>query len=131
MTDAFKAIFSAMKAENVTRFVGTGIPTRVSQDKFSLSLWLAQWYVRIFMPSIYRDVRGYTSVVANEKDIEWSWFRIMVANNKPQTGKVILGYAGEKKLSFGFTRREDLAEVMLDELTERRWIREMPYIRTA
>jgi hypothetical protein len=83
------------------------------------------------MPTIYRDVRGYTSVVANEKDIEWSWFRIMVANSRPKTGKVRLGYAGEKKLSFGFIRREDLAEVMLDELTERRWIREMPYIRTA
>jgi hypothetical protein len=131
MTDAFKAIISAMKAENVTRFVGTGVPTRVSQDKFSLPLWLAQWYVRIFMPSIYRDLRGYTSVIANEKDIEWSWFRIMVANSKPKTGKDTLGYAGEKKLSFGFIRREDLAEVMLDELTERRWIREMPYIRTA
>jgi hypothetical protein len=114
MTDAFKSIFSAMKAEHVTRFVGTGVPTQVPQDKFSLALWLVQWYVRIFLPSIYRDGVGYNNVVAKEKDIE-----------------VQLGYAGDGKMSFGFIRREDLAQVMLDEITERQWIKQMPYIRTS
>ena len=131
MTDSFKSIFSAMKAENVTRFVGTGVPIHLSQDKFSLALWLVQWYVRIFMPNIFRDGVGYTNVVATQKDIEWSFFRVMLANSKPKTGKVQLGYAGDGKLSFGFTRREDLAQVMLDEITERQWIKQMPYIRTS
>jgi hypothetical protein len=131
MTDAFKAVFSAMKAENVTRFVGTGVPTQSPQDKFSLALWLVQWYVRIFLPNIYRDGVGYNNVVAKEKDIEWSFFRVMLANSKPKTGKVQLGYAGDGKMSFGFIRREDLAQVMLDEITERQWIKQMPYIRTS
>jgi putative NADH-flavin reductase len=131
-TDAFKLVFSSMKAEHVTRFVGTGIPTDTEpKDQFSIALWLQSWYVWLFMRTIYRDVRGYTAVVAKEEDIEWSWFRVMIVNSRPGTGKALFGYAGDGKMSFGFIRREDLAEAMLDEITERQWVKQMPMIRTA
>jgi len=132
ITDAYKTIFSAMKAETVTRFIGTGTPSyKHSKDKFQFSLWLAVCFISIALPWVYRDVVSYSTLVANEKDIEWSWFRLMLINDKPKTGKVVDGYSGDGKLSFGFIRREDLAELMLDEITERRWVHQMPIIHTA
>jgi len=132
ITDAYKTIFAAMKAENVARFIGTGTPSyKDPKDKFQLSLWLAVSFIRIAMPWVYRDVVSYSTLVANEKDIEWSWFRLILVNDKPKTGKIVQGYSGDGNLSFGFIRREDLAEIMLDEITERRWIRQMPIIHTA
>ena len=132
ITDAYKNIFSAMKAEHITRFVGTGTPSyRDPRDRFQFSLWLVVCLISVVLPWVYRDVVSYSTLVADEKDIEWSWFRLMLVNDKPKTGKVVHGYSGDGHLSFGFIRRDDLAELMLDEITERRWVRQMPIIRTA
>ena len=132
ITDAYKNIFSAMKAEHITRFVGTGTPSyRDPRDRFQFSLWLVVCLISVVLPWVYRDVVSYSTLVAEEKDIEWSWFRLMLVNDKPKTGKFVHGYSGDGHLSFGFIRRDDLAELMLDEITERRWVRQMPIIRTA
>lgn len=131
ITDSFKVLFAAMKAEGVMRFVGTGTPSfKDSKDKSTWALWFAICLVRFLLPKVYRDVVSYSGVVARETEIEWSWFRLMWVNNKPKTGKTLAGYEGDGKLSFGGIRREDLAETMLDELTERKWIRQMPILRT-
>jgi len=121
-----------MKAEHITRFVGTGTPSyRDPRDRFQFSLWLAVCLISVVLPWVYRDVVSYSTLMADEKDIEWSWFRLMLVNDKPKTEKVVHGYSGDGHLSFGFIRRDDLAELMLDEITERRWVRQMPIIRTA
>jgi putative NADH-flavin reductase len=130
-TDAFKVIFAAMKEEKVTRFVGTGIPTSDPKDKVSWSITLQTWYTKNFLSTCHRDVLGYTAVVAAEEDIDWSWFRIMIVGDGERTGNVLFGYPGDGKMSFGFIRRADLAEAMLDEVTERKWVKQMPMIKTA
>jgi hypothetical protein len=74
-----------MKAEHSARFIGTGTPSfRDPKDKFQFSLWLAVCFISIVMPWVYRDVVSYSTLVANEKDIEWSWFRLMLVNDKPK-----------------------------------------------
>jgi nucleoside-diphosphate-sugar epimerase len=133
LTDAFRRIFRVMKTQGVTRFVGTGTPSYDHpNDGFSLILRFAILLIRIILPKVYRDVRGYSAVVLHaEQVIEWSWFRVMYITNKPKTKKVLCGYMSDGKMSFGAVRREDLASTMLDEVTERRWVKEMPVIRSG
>jgi hypothetical protein len=131
LTDAFQRIFRVMKTQGVTRFVGTGTPSYDhTNDGFSLILWFAILLIRIILLKVYRDVRGYSAVVHAEQNIEWSWFRVMYITNKPKSKKVLCGYMSDGKMSFGAVRREDLASTMLDEVTERRWVKEMPVIRS-
>jgi hypothetical protein len=132
IADAFHVLFRAMKEERVTRFVGTGTPSyKDPRDKTSWTLWFAISLIRWFLPNVYRDVVAYSGYVAQETEIEWSWFRLMWVNDKPKTGKVLCGYDGDGRMSFGGIRRGDLAEVMLDEITERKWVKQMPILRTV
>ena len=82
------------------------------------------------MSKVHLDTIGFTTLVAKQ-DIDWSFFRVMVCSNGERTGKVMFGYPGDGKMKFGFIRRADLAEVLLDEVTERRWVKQMPLIKTA
>jgi hypothetical protein len=127
-----KSIFSAMKAENVTRFVGTGTPSYPDpKDKFSLSLAIARFILRTVASNLYHEVRAYSATIANDKDIEWSWFRVIYLSDKPKTGKVVFGFVGDGKTSLGGIRRADLAEALVNEVTDRKWIHQMPVARTS
>jgi hypothetical protein len=132
LPNSIKTIFSAMKAENVTRFIGTGTPAYPDpKDKFSLGLAIAMAILRMVASNLYHEVRAYSATVANDKDIEWSWFRVVHLSNKPKTGKVVFGFMGDGKTSLGGIRRADLAETMVNELTDRKWIHQMPIVGTS
>jgi hypothetical protein len=132
LTDGYKRIFPAMKAEGVDRFVGTGTPSyQHPKDKFHLGLWILTHLLKYLLGRVWCDVVGYSSYVHGEKEIQWSWFRIMWANSKPKTGKVLFGYQSDGKIKFGSVRRGDLADAMLDEVAEKRWVGEMPLIRSV
>jgi hypothetical protein len=132
LPNSIKIIFSAMKAENVTRFIGTGTPAYPDpKDKFSFSLAIARLILRTVASNLYHEVRAYSATVANDKDIEWSWFRVIYLSDKPKTGKVVFGFVGDGKISLGGTRRADLAEVLVNEVTDRKWIHQMPVARTS
>jgi nucleoside-diphosphate-sugar epimerase len=78
LTDGYKRIFPAMKAEGVYRFVGTGTPSyQHPKDKFHLGLWSLTHLLKYLLGKVWRDVVGYSSYVHGEKEIQWSWFRIM------------------------------------------------------
>lgn len=130
IANSLKVVFAAMKAENVTRFVGTGTAAhRDPKDKFSLSFAIAFIILRMIAANLYHEVRAYSDTVANEKDIEWSWIRVNHLSNKPRTGKVAFGFLGDGKTGLGGIRRADLADVLIDEVTERKWVHEMPVAR--
>jgi putative NADH-flavin reductase len=132
ISEGLPVIFEAMKCEGVTRFIGTGTPSYVDpQDGSDIIIWILVTLVKLIFPKAYRDVVKFTNLVVEERDIEWSWFRIALANSKPKTGKVRYGYPGNANFTFGAIRREDLADVMLDELTDRKYVHQMPMIRTA
>lgn len=132
IANSLKTVFAAMKAENVTRFVGVGTAVYADpKDKFSLSFWLAILILRMVASNLYYEVRDYSDTIAKEKDIEWSWIRVNHLMDKPKTGKVEFGFVADGKTSLGGIRRADLADVLIDEVTERKWIHQMPIARTA
>ena len=132
LTDAYKLIFTAMKAEGVLRFIGTGTPSYIhKKDRFNLFFWILVTLLRLINSNVYHDVVGCTSIVAEEQTVQWSWLRIMSANNKQRTKKVLFGYLSDGRMTFGAIRRADLADVMLDELIEDKWVGQMPIIRSV
>jgi putative NADH-flavin reductase len=129
---SLQTVFSAMKAEKVTRFVGTGTAVYSDpKDKSSLSYAIAILILRLVASNLYHEVKAYSVTIANEKDVEWTLFRVNHLKDKPKTGKVAFGFVGDGKTTLGGIHRADLAEVLVNEVTDRKWIHQMPIARTA
>ena len=103
-----------MKVEVSHRFVGTGTPSHEhTKDHLHLFIRILATLLRLMKGNVYYDVVGCTSIVAEEKTIQWSWLKIMSANDV---------WSCSKSGSCGCHAYE---------IIENKWVREMPIIRSV
>ncbi len=59
--------------------------------------------------------------------LDWTLARVLLLNDKPKTGNVRAGYPGRDKLGSNVSRA-DLADFMLKQVKDTKYIRQAPVI---
>lgn len=127
-------IMETMRQENVKRFITMGTPTISDPlDKYSYKYAAMIYGLKLFQRNIYDDMIAVGDLFKNGSfdDIEWTVGRIcMLRNASKPTGRVHVGYVGDAEDSI-FSEREDWVQFVLNEISEKKWVRKMPFITSV
>lgn len=124
--DGHLNIIHAMIELNISRFITLATPSiRYSKDEASIATKLPGIIARIIYPSPYKEIIQIGKVV-QESDLDWTIVRIIAPNNKPESNNIKVSF-GDKKIKFDISR-EDIANFMLNQITDKTYIQSMPII---
>jgi hypothetical protein len=127
-------IMETMRKEGVRRFITMGTPTITdSLDKNSYKCRAMVNTLYLLQPNIYNDMVAVGNLFKSGKydDLEWTVGRICILRSAPEpTGSIHVGYIGDPEASI-FSERADWARFILIEITEKKWIRKMPFISSV
>jgi hypothetical protein len=127
-------IMETMRKEGVTRFITMGTPSITDPlDKNSYKCSTMVFTLRLLQPNVYNDIVAVGDLFKSGKydDLEWTVGRICILKSAPEpTGRVHIGYIGDAEASI-FSQRADWARFVLMEISEKQWIRKMPFISSV
>lgn len=127
ITEATKAIMSAMKLEGVERFIAISTGTAVDPgDGLDLKIWLPAQLIRLVMRNVYNDIVGLASVV-RRSELNWTLVRVALLKSLPATNRLNIGLYGHVKHSMKISR-EDVAIFMFDQISGREYSMKAPGI---
>ncbi|MCP2138541.1 nucleoside-diphosphate-sugar epimerase [Rhizobium sp. SLBN-94] len=131
LTDGFKSIIVAMERHGVPRLVATSTPAfRQPEDKFVLSFWLGVTMIRLMAPQAYRDIVGSAEAISASR-LDWTIVRLPMLSHKPHAGPPVAGLLGTPGLKLFSLSRNVMAEFLIEQLTDDRWIRRAPVISNS
>lgn len=112
----------------VKRLIATATPSfKDPNDRFQLSFSLAVFMVKSLMKVSYDNI-----VLAGKyikaSDLDWTLVRLPMLSDKPSNGKVNAGYIGDGTIKLFSLSREDLAEFLLKQAEDRKWLKQSPAI---
>lgn len=124
-------IVAAMRRHGVRRLIATATPSaRDPNDRFSLPFALAVTMIRTLARGAYDDIVA-TSEVVRTSGLDWTLARLpMLADPKPGAA-VHAGYVGDGKLRLFSLSRNTLADFLLAEATNPRWVGKAPALCDA
>jgi putative NADH-flavin reductase len=126
LTEGMNHIVAAMKTHGVQRLIAaTGAGAADPNDKPQLIGRLFGLALRLFAKNVLADSQGMV-VTIRGSDLNWTLARAPRLNDKPGTGKIKVGYAGQgpgTQLS-----RADFARFMLDQLASDTWSHKAPML---
>lgn len=126
LTEGMQNIITAMKQQNMQRLiVSTGAGVADPSDKPQLIGRLFGLALRLFARHVLADSQGMVAAIRNS-DRAWTLARAPRLNDKPASGQIKVGYAGQgpgTQLS-----RADFARFMLDQLQTEQWVRKAPML---
>jgi hypothetical protein len=130
ITDAYRIILPLLQKHNYTRalFISTA-SYRAPQDAFSILYSLMVWSVYLFFSTAYKEINGFTPLFTEipVEELAWTVFRVPVLRDG-KTGPVKAGCVGVVGLS---VERKALAEWVLEEMEQGRWIGRCPALSNA
>lgn len=126
LTEGMRHIVTAMEKHKVQRLiVATGAGVADPNDKPQLIGRLFGLALRLFAKHVLADSQSMVAVVRNS-DLKWILTRGPRLNDKPGTGQIKVGYAGQgpgTQLS-----RADFAQFMLEQIHDDTWLRKAPMV---
>lgn len=124
-------IVAAMQRHGVKRLVATATPSATDpNDRFSLSFALAVVMIRALVRGAYDDIVA-TAAVVRGSNLDWTLARLpMLADPRPGA-TVHAGYVGDGQLRLFSLSRNALADFLLAEATDTRWIGKSPALSDA
>lgn len=126
LTEGMRHIVDAMGQQNVSRLiVATGAGVADPNDKPQLIGWLFGLALQLFAKHVLADSQGMVSIIRNS-ELNWTLVRAPRLNDKPGTGQIKVGYAGQgpgTQLS-----RADFAQFMLEQIRDDTWSRKAPML---
>lgn len=128
IADGIKNIVGAMTKLGIKRLVATATPSfKDPNDRFQLSFSLAVFMVKTLMKVSYDNI-----VLAGKyitaSGLDWTVVRLPMLSDKPSNGKVNAGYIGEGTIKLFSLSREDLAEFLLKQVEDQKWLKQSPAI---
>ncbi len=129
MTNATKNILDAMRKHGVRRLIsltGAGVPDPNDQPKLVDNLFRAVFKLPIGgMKETMHDALGHVELI-KASDLDWVIVRGPRLVEEPRTGQYRVGYVGKDSgIKLG---RADLAEFMLNQLTEDKYLHKLPVV---
>jgi len=126
ITRGTQNILAAMKKYGVRRFVLSSTPSASDPNdlpdfRFKIAIGL----VRLTLRSAYEDIVN-TAQVVRASDCDWTIVRVSMLTDAPKTGVVKVGHVG-KTMGMRLSRA-DLAEFMLEQVQDAKYLRQAPAI---
>lgn len=119
-------IVASMRRHGVKRLIATATPSASDpNDRFSLPFALAVVMIRTLARGAYDDIVATAAVIRSSK-LDWTLARLpMLADPRP--GAIVhAGYVGDGQLRLFSLSRNALADFLLAEVTDPRWIGTAP-----
>jgi len=127
ITDGMKHIIAAMNNHGVRRLIALSTASsKDPNDKPGIKIKAMISLVKTTSPDAYADIVGWSDVI-RASNLDWTLVRVLLLNNKPKTGNVKTGYPGLNELGTPISRA-DLAEFMLKQVKDTKYIRQAPII---
>lgn len=126
LTEGIRHIINAMEQQSVSRLIAaTGAGVADPHDKPQLMGRVIGLGLRLFAKHVLADSQGMVAIIRNS-DLNWTLARAPRLNDKPGTGHIKVGYAGQgpgTQLS-----RVDFAQFMLEQIHDNTWSRKAPML---
>lgn len=125
LSTATRALFSAMKAEQVSRFValtGIGAGDSAGHGGFLFDKLIFPLLLR----KVYADKNRQETII-RDSGLDWTIVRPSILNNKPG-GIAIRTLTDLTDFHGGTIAREDVARFVVDQITSDTWLRKSPLI---
>jgi hypothetical protein len=130
ITDGYRIILPLLRKYNYTRalFISTA-SYHATQDSFSILHSLMVWSVYLFFSTVYKEINGFTPLIAQlpADELAWTVFRVPVLRDG-EAKPVKAGFVGNVGLSI---ERKALAEWVLKEMEEGKWVGKCPAVSNA
>jgi putative NADH-flavin reductase len=128
ISTGIKNIISAMERNGVKRFIATATPSfKVPNDKFQLSFSLAIFMIKTLAKDAYNNIVATGAAVSNSQ-LDWTLVRIPMLSRKPKTGKLNIGYTGTDNVKVFSLSREDLADFLIKQISDKIYLKKAPIL---
>ena len=127
ITRGMQNIIEAMKKQGVRRLIISS--TLSAKDPNDLPDFKAKALVnlvKLTMHAAYEEIVSVADTV-RKSDLDWTIIRLTTLNNNPKSGKVRVGYLGKGEVGLRISRA-DLAEFMLKQVQDTKYLRQAPVI---
>ena len=123
-------IMTAMLQLGVRRLLQVSTASyRAPQDGFALSSLAGVLFFKVMVRKAYDDIRATGELIANS-DLDWTLVRIPFLKDGPANGKIDVGWYGRTKLGSKLSRG-NLAEFLVQQITDKKFVRAAPGIADA
>ena len=123
-------IISAMKKQGVRRLIITStLSAKEPKDKLNFRTRSMVNLVKTTMHDAYEEIVSVAETVRSS-DLDWTIVRLTLLNNKPKSGKVKVGYVSAGGIGTQ-TSRADIAEFMLKQIDDTKYLHEAPAISSS
>lgn len=128
IANGIKNILDAMNRNGVKRLIAISTPSfKDKNDKFQFGFAFGVFMVKNLIKDTYENI-----VLAGkhitESNLDWTLVRLPMLSNKPATGKLNIGYTGEGKVNLFSLSREDLADFLIKQIGDTKYIKKSPVI---
>lgn len=124
----FYNILKAMNEYKVNRLIATSTPSfEIEDDQFQFSFVLARLMVKTVMNNAYQNIVQSAHLICNSK-VNWTIVRLPMLSDKPGLGRVVTGFRGDGMIKLFSLRRDDLADFLLSQIDDTRFIRKAPIV---
>ena len=127
ITQGTQNIIAAMKKQGLHRLIISS--TLSAKDPNDLSDFKAKALVnlvKLTMHDAYEEIVSVAETV-RKSDLDWTIVRLTMLNNNPKSGKIRAGYVGKGEVGTQISRA-DLAEFMLKQVEDTKYLRQAPAI---
>jgi len=132
ITDGYKIIVTLLQKYQYTRTLMLSTASyKAPEDTFSLVYWLMVMMVYLAMRPGYDEINGFTPLITSTSAVELGWtvFRVPLLKDGDAV-PVKAGFVGGMGLRVGLERRA-LAEWVLGEMEEGKWVGKCPAVANA
>lgn len=128
IAEATKCIVRSMERHGVNRLIATSTPCfSAAEDRFQFSFALGVLYMKYFLPDSFNNMRE-TGKLISVSNLDWTLVRLALLSEKPATGNMQAGFLGNGKIRLKWLSRHDLAQFLLTQIDDKKWIRKAPMV---
>ncbi|MGD0028876.1 MAG: SDR family oxidoreductase [Candidatus Bathyarchaeia archaeon] len=127
ITRGMQNIIEGMKKQHVRRLIiSSTLSAKDPNDSPDLRANVLVNLVKFTMHAAYEEIVSVAETV-RKSELDWTIVRLTTLNNNAKSGKVRVGYLGRGEVGSGISRA-DLAEFMLKQVKDTKYLREAPVI---
>jgi putative NADH-flavin reductase len=127
ITHGMQNIIAAMKKRGVRRLIITStLSAKDPNDPLNFKTKAMVSLVKVTMHAAYEEIVSVAETVRNS-DLDWTLVRLAMLNNNPKSGKVKAGNVGKGEVGTWISRA-DLAEFLLKQVQDTKYLRQAPAI---
>jgi hypothetical protein len=130
ITQGIQNIIATMKKQGVRRLIITStLSAKDPKNKLTFRTRSMVNLVKTTMHDAYEDIVSVAETVRSS-DLDWTIVRLTLLNNKPKSGRVKVGYVSAGDVGIQ-TSRADIADFMLKQINDVKYLREAPAVSSG